>query len=173
MFRADRFKSLVSLFLPASLIFFLAAGCAKSDGAPEAPKAVVYGAEFVDAGVMSVSEFYAKLDELEGKRVQVKGTVTGVCENRGCWIDIGEDLHPKTVKFKVQDGVMVFPLDAKGKNVVAEGTVVRRQLTMEKTITYLKHQAEEKQEEFDPSTVKEAMTLVMLKGRGARISDSR
>ncbi len=156
--------------LPACLIFSLAAGCAKSDAAP---RVVAYGEKFIDTGAMDVAEFYAKVDQLEGKRVQVKGTVVDVCENRGCWINIGADMQPKPIKFKVTDGVIVFPLDSKGKSVVAEGTVVKKKFTMEQTIKYLKHQAEEKGEEFDPSTVKEAMTLIMLRGHGAQISDSR
>lgn len=58
-----------------------------------------------------------------GKTVRVDGVATAVCEDMGCWLAIAPAGDPKgaTVRLKVEDGVIVFPLSAKGKNVSAEG----------------------------------------------------
>ncbi|MFH2203335.1 MAG: DUF4920 domain-containing protein [Elusimicrobiota bacterium] len=158
------------ILIPFCVFLALAASCAKAD--PEL-KTVAYGEQTDDKGAISVAEFYKRLDELDGRRVKVKGMVTDVCENRGCWINIGEETGPQAVKFKVEDGVIVFPMSAKGKSVIGEGTVFRRKLTLEQTIAGRKHHAEEQGKAFDPKSVTEAETIVMLRGIGARITDSR
>ena len=58
-----------------------------------------------------------------GKTVRVDGVATAVCENMGCWMAVAADdaKDAKTVRLKVEDGVIVFPISAKGKQVSAEG----------------------------------------------------
>ncbi len=69
--------------------------------------------------------------------------------------------------------MIVFPMSAKGKYAVAEGVVTKVSMTLEQTESYLRHQADETGEPFDPSTAKEPLTFVMLKGTGAVVSDRR
>lgn len=58
-----------------------------------------------------------------GKTVRVDGVATAVCESMGCWLAVAadDDTGGKTVRLKVEDGVIVFPMSAKGKKVSAEG----------------------------------------------------
>ena len=58
-----------------------------------------------------------------GKTVRVDGVATAVCESMGCWmaVAVDDDKDAKTVRLKVEDGVIVFPVSAKGKQVSAEG----------------------------------------------------
>jgi uncharacterized protein DUF4920 len=58
-----------------------------------------------------------------GKTIRVDGVATAVCEHMGCWMAIAAEGDPagKTVRLKVEDGVIVFPVSAKGKKVSAEG----------------------------------------------------
>jgi hypothetical protein len=61
-------------------------------------------------------------DAFVGKTIRVDGVATGVCEDMGCWMAIGDAANAeKTVRVKVEDGVIVFPMSAKGKQVSAEG----------------------------------------------------
>ena len=62
-------------------------------------------------------------DQFVGKTVRVDGTGTAVCEMMGCWIAITEDgaKDGKTIRVKVEDGVIKIPVTAKGKKVSAEG----------------------------------------------------
>ena len=63
-------------------------------------------------------------DQVVGKKVRVDGIGTAVCEMMGCWIAIAENdaADAKTVRVKVDDGVITIPVTAKGKKVSAEGT---------------------------------------------------
>lgn len=58
-----------------------------------------------------------------GKTVRVDGVATAVCAEMGCWMAVGPegDSSGVTVRLKVEDGVIVFPVSAKGKKVSAEG----------------------------------------------------
>lgn len=58
-----------------------------------------------------------------GKSVRVDGIATAVCEEMGCWLQVAADdsKGAKTLRLKVEDGVIVFPMSAKGKHVSAEG----------------------------------------------------
>jgi hypothetical protein len=61
-------------------------------------------------------------DAFVGRTVRIDGVATSVCEDMGCWIAIAaEGDTEKTVRVKVEDGVIVFPVSAKGKKVSAEG----------------------------------------------------
>ncbi len=63
----------------------------------------------------------------EGKTIRVEGVVTAVCTHLGCWmaLAVAGDTSGQTVRVKVDDGVIVFPVTAKGKRAVAEGVVER------------------------------------------------
>jgi hypothetical protein len=56
-----------------------------------------------------------------GKTVRVEGTVSAVCEEMGCWMELKDDASGQTIQLKVDDGVIVFPLAAKGKKATGEG----------------------------------------------------
>ena len=62
-------------------------------------------------------------EEFVGKTIRVDGIATAVCEEMGCWMAIAPADDPKgaTVRIKVEDGVIKFPVTAKGKRVSAEG----------------------------------------------------
>lgn len=57
-----------------------------------------------------------------GKAVRVDGTVAKVCEAMGCWIEIIDPALGRGIRFKAKDGVIVFPKDAPGRKVSAQGT---------------------------------------------------
>lgn len=116
-----------------------------------------------------VSAILADPDRYDGKKVRVEGVVVDVCKKRGCWIRLGSDKEFENIQFKVEDGVIVFPMDAKGKNAVAEGIVEVTKLTREELIEQGKHHAEETGEEFDPSTIKGPKIIVRIMGEGAVI----
>lgn len=64
--------------------------------------------------------------QFEGKTVRLEGVVTEVCEHMGCWMALAvKTADAKTLLVKVDDGVIVFPVSAKGKRAAAEGVVER------------------------------------------------
>ena len=130
-------------------------------------EAQVYGAGLGEATPVTIAELLAKPETYLDKHVRVEGRITDVCPRRGCWIDIEQEGGPSPIRFKVDDGVIVFPVDAAGKAVTAEGVFTKIELDRDKAVEYLRHLAEERNEPFDPATVKGPLTLYQIRGLGA------
>ena len=146
-----------------------------AEKAPAAAKVEgkVYGAGVSLPETVKVSDLMGRVDELAGKRVRVEGMVLDVCPRRGCWFEMASDKAGQQLRFKVRDGVMVFPMSAKGKYAVAEGVVRKIPLTLEQTKGVLAHEAAEYGKPYDASKVTDPITLVRLDGVGAVIRDSK
>ena len=129
----------------------------------------VYGEPLSGSDTTMISELIATPDKYEGQTVRVEGLVTGVCEKRGCWMSIASDKEFEEVRIKVTDGVIVFPMEAKGKRAIAEGEFTVIEMTMEQTLAYKKHHAEEHNLEFDPSAITEPLTYYQINATGAVI----
>lgn len=56
-----------------------------------------------------------------GKRVRVDGVISKVCQSMGCWLEVSDPALDRGIRFKAKDGVIVFPKDAAGRKVSAEG----------------------------------------------------
>ncbi len=117
----------------------------------------------------NVSDILANPEKFDGKRVLVEGAVVGVCENRGCWIKVASDKEFESIRFKVEDGVIVFPMSAKGKSAKAEGVVSVKTYSKEDLIKQGEHHAKEEGTTFDPATVTGPKTVVQINGEGAVI----
>ena len=118
---------------------------------------------------MTIAEVIAKPERFVGKTVQVKGKITEVCQMMGCWMDIADGAQ--SLHIKVDDGVLVFPKDSAGKQAVAEGKLVKLELTKAEAIAEAKHKAEEQGRKFNPATIKSGTTTYQIEGTGARILD--
>jgi hypothetical protein len=70
-----------------------------------------------------IASLAAKPLEFVGKAVRIDGVATAVCTHMGCWMAVASADAPDgpTVRLKVEDGVIVFPISAKGKRVSAQG----------------------------------------------------
>jgi hypothetical protein len=120
-----------------------------------------------DAKAVKVSELLANPDAWVGKVVKVEALITDVCAKRGCWIRLASDKEFQTLRFKVDDGVITFPMTVKGKRAEAEGVFTKIELTHEENIARLKHEAEEKKVPFDPKSVTGGGVVYQIKGQGA------
>ncbi len=134
-----------------------------------AAEATSYGKPLTVKDVTKVSDILAHPDQYQGKRVKVEGAVVDVCKMRGCWIKIGGDKDFESLTFKVDDGVITFPVTARGKTALVEGVVSVSTLSVEDQKKQGEHLAKEQGQAFDPASVKGPKTVVMLKGEGAQI----
>jgi hypothetical protein len=125
-----------------------------------------YGKGVVRAEPVSITALLADPDKFLGQTIQVEGKITDVCPMRGCWIKIA-DPQGQTIRYKVKDGEIVFPVDSKGHHVLAEGVLAKQELDHEQAIAYARHLAEERGEPFDPASVKGPQTLYQIHGAGA------
>lgn len=148
----------------------LLSGCLLSIGlAVWSGEGTTYGTGVSAGEKVTIEALIANPDRYVDKLVQVEGIVTDVCPKRGCWMNITSQAGEQTVRIKVDDGVIVFPLDAKGRHARAEGKFSYRKLSKEESISYLQHIAEEKKQPFDPASVTSELTIYTLKGTGAVI----
>jgi hypothetical protein len=115
----------------------------------------------------NLTEIFNNPDKFNGKKVRISGLVTDVCEERGCWIKIGAD--KQEIMFKVQDGVIAFPMSAKGSTIVAEGTVSKRILTVEQQKAMCEKEAKALAKKADYSAVAGPKTIIRIEGLGAEI----
>jgi hypothetical protein len=171
-----------SIFL---LSFLLVLGCSKSESGEDisleksqqseemalqkVDPVGTYGKGVTLEESTSWSKIMESPEKYEGKQVLLTGTVVEVCPKRGCWIDLSTDKEFEKVKVKVKDGEIVFPLSAKGSEALVEGIVEKLELTQKQAVNFLAHQAEEKGEEFDSTSVSGPLTIWRLKGIGAEI----
>lgn len=114
-----------------------------------------------------VSDIYANPDQYNGKRVQVQGPIVDVCADMGCWLALGSDKDAQTIRFKVEDGVIVFPMSVRGMTAKVEGVLTVTMLTEAEQIAQGQEMAREKKTTFDPKTVKGPKTSIQIKGEGA------
>jgi len=128
-----------------------------------------YGKEISLTEKTSISKILSQPEEYVGKTVLVEGEVLDVCAMAGCWMELKSDAENQKVKIKVKDGDIVFPVEAKGKSALVEGTVYKIELTQEEALEYYEHVATEQGTEFDAATVTGPITLYQIKGIGAEI----
>ena len=102
------------------LILFIVVALSSIVIADEAKK---YGAELTLSEKTPISEILKDAESFVGKKVLVEGTVVDVCEKRGCWINLSGDKEFEQIRVKVNDGEIVFPMEAKGKTATVEGEV--------------------------------------------------
>jgi Domain of unknown function (DUF4920) len=121
----------------------------------------------------SIDALLADPKAYAGKTVRVEGMIVDVCPKRGCWMDLAGSGAGQKLRFKVVDGEMVFPLEAKGKYALAEGVVAVNELSLEETKEYVAYQHREYGAKRDPATVTEPMSIVRLDGTGAVLRDQR
>ena len=128
-----------------------------------------YGTPLTLKAATKVSDIYANPDKFKGQRVQVQGPIVEVCEEMGCWIALGSDKEFETLRFKVDDGVIVFPMSIKGLNATVEGVIEVAMLSEAEQIKQGEEMAKEKKMKFDPATVKGPKLNIQIKGEGAEV----
>lgn len=128
-----------------------------------------YGKPLTLKEVTKVSAIYAAPEKFNGKRVQVQGPIVEVCEEMGCWIALGSDKEFQTIRFKVDDGVIVFPMSAKGLNATVEGVIDVATLSVDDQIKAAQKMAEEMKHPVDTSAIKGPKVNIQIKGEGAEV----
>ncbi|MDH4066112.1 MAG: DUF4920 domain-containing protein [Acidobacteriota bacterium] len=116
-----------------------------------------------------IASILADPDAWVGEWVQIAGKVSGVCTRQGCWLDL-TSADDATLRVKVEDGVIVFPPEAKGRQAVAEGEVEIVEMDRSGYEAWRRHVAEEEGRDFDPAEVGDGpYRTVRLRGSGAEI----
>ncbi len=152
-----------TLFVAGSCLLLLAPAALAADSK-------TYGDGVKLEQATPIVSILADPDAYIGKTVRVEGGVLDVCPKKGCWIEIGDE--EQHIRIKVDDGVIVFPVDATGKVAAAQGEVEAIEMTREEYLGWLAHLAEEKGETFDAAGADLGdgpFRMIRIKGTGATI----
>lgn len=157
--------TLAACLLAACLL--AAAAAAPASAGPT--DGTVYGSGLQDDAIpVSIGDLLTDPGRWVDKRIRVEGTIADVCPKMGCWVDIASaDGSAAPLRFKVQDGVIVFPVESKGRQIVAEGVFRRIEMDPEQALAYARHEAEERGEAFDLETKDVPTAFYRIDGEAA------
>lgn len=120
-------KNLVSFSL-ALLLGAGLTGCASGE-----KKVAYFGEEMKhkDAKKVSVDKALSKPQDYEGKVIRVSGTVTEVCQSKGCWMRIADKKGKESlfVKFTCPVEGVLIPPDAVGHKATVEGELIVKEIS--------------------------------------------
>jgi hypothetical protein len=133
--------------------------------------AVNLGAPLTQKKATPIPTLMKSPEKFTGKTVQVQGRITEVCQMMGCWMMLVDDKSGQMVRVKVNDGEIVFPKDASGRQAVAEGVFTKIERTREQTIAAARHEAEEQGRPFDETRITSGSVVYQIQGTGARLLD--
>ena len=128
-----------------------------------------YGKPFTVKEETRISDILAAPEKFTGKKVRVRGIVTNVCAERGCFLNLKGDRKFQELQFKVDDGVIVFPADALGSEAVAEGIISLKVISEQEQRDMCPIEAKALNRKFDPAKIKGPMKVVRLDGLGADV----
>lgn len=161
--RPDQSKKLIpSLSIAIGFLFLLQLHSVAADD--------LYGEPLSDAQPIRIAELTANPETFVDKDVKVVGLAEDICPKKGCWVDIVEKQSVEKIRLKVEDDVIVFPAEAKGSEIIAEGTLRRIDLPADKAVEWRKHEAEERGETYVAPENPQPLTIYQIEGRGAVVS---
>lgn len=131
--------------------------------------ATEFGKKVNKSQLTPISELLADAKKFDGKEVTIKGMVTNVCSYRGCWMEFASDKAYQTLRLKVRDGDMVFPLSAKGKVAYATGTLKYKTYSKEELIAQEKKYAKKQNKKADLSKITGPKTFYQFSPSGVHI----
>jgi len=100
-----------------------------------------YFGEKIDAkNAITYDQLLVQLNGKDTVEAKVLGNIEGVCQVKGCWMNIvSEDKDAESMFVKFKDYGFFMPLDAAGKNVVMRGKAYREVTSVDE----LRHYAED------------------------------
>jgi hypothetical protein len=134
------------------LLVIFAAACQQAPRQPVKNESVAtssatgnFGTEFPTGNSLPASQVSSLFTTSDTATITLSGNITASCKHSGCWMDLdmgnGETIH---VTFK--DEAFTIPLDAAGKNAVAEGIAIRELIPVETLKNYAREDGKSDEE---------------------------
>ena len=127
-----------------------------------------YGEEITLTEKTSISDILDNPESFVGQKVLVEGTIVNVCKKRGCWIELASEKEFETIRVKVEDGAIIFPLEAKGKKALVEGEVYSFEYEAEAECSGTCGDGKKNEGSCEHGK-KQVRTIYQIKGLGAEI----
>ena len=104
-----------------------------------------FGEKITPKKAMKFKKLHKKMQKTDGMNdVKVRGTVTSVCQAKGCWMTIAEGDKEMFVKFK--DYGFFMPKYIDGREVIMEGTAYREVVSVDELRHLAKDAGKSKEE---------------------------
>lgn len=122
-----------------------------------------------DSAAVPVSTVLANPATYEGKYVRLAGSVTKVCQSKGCWLEMADPTTRQTlfVKFTCPVEGRLIPMDAMNKPVVVEGYVKVTEIS-EQDARHLKEESGARPE--DVAKIKGPQKQITLASPAAQVA---
>ncbi len=154
-------------------ILLVYVGCSTGEKTPD-DQLTHYGNDFTIESTIRVSDAVDLIDEYDSAQLAVTGTISDVCQSKGCWMTVKD--NGKTVRVRFVDYSFFVPRESSGKEVRIEGTL-KKQIVSEEVA---RHWAEESSDpdlnpddiHGDQEMIMMTATAVAIKG-GSAITDSQ
>lgn len=121
------------VFVMAMALFM---GCQSE---PQTKDMIYFGEKIEEEGAESVDEVLAKLQTQDEVQTKMIGTVDGVCQAKGCWMNLASNTEDASFFVKFKDYGFFVPKDLSGSKVVIEGKAYKEITPVEE----LQHYAED------------------------------
>jgi len=106
-----------------------------------------FGEKISAADAMTYDDMLAKMSTQDSMMVKVKGTVSGVCQAKGCWMTIISEQESQPEMFvKFKDYGFFMPFDLAGSEVVMEGKAFREETSVDELRHYAEDEGQSKEE---------------------------
>ena len=116
---------------------------------------------------ISLADALKNATRLNGKIIRVQAPITGVCQAKGCWMNLGKPdakgNPPLFVKFK--DYGFFMPKDSSGRTAIVEGKMTLKQETVAETRHYLEDAGKHEQ----AKTITEGRKILSFMASGVAI----
>ncbi len=136
---------------------------------PGAVAGTTYGAGVTLRQASSVSDVVARPAAYSGKTVKLTGLVVDVCTARGCWLDLAGDKPYQKIRVKVEDGAIVFPASARGRQATVQGVVETMKMCPDEARRFREAEAKAKGVPFDPAMITGKESSLAIRATGAVI----
>lgn len=113
-----------------------------------------YGDNISLDSVTSIHDLLTYPNKYETKQVLISGKISEVCPMRGCWVNVIDESSSQSIRIKVIDGDIVFPLSAQNHLIKAQGIFKKLTLNPDDAKSWKIHLAEEKGITLNPDSVR-------------------
>lgn len=139
-------KSLFSIF--ALLLCFNACGPAPQEQTKEEAKENQFFGDPISLDdAISYDALLSQMDTKDSINIKVTGTVSSVCQKKGCWMNIVSDDTNKPEMFvKFKDYGFFMPLNISGREVVMEGHAFKNITPVDELRHYAEDEGKSKEE---------------------------
>ena len=120
----------------------------------------------------SIGDILSDPERYIGTDLVAEGSIVEVCPMRGCWIVVEDRDTNQSIRVKVTDGDIVFPLSSKGHEVRVEGRLSKLEFTEKQARSWKAHLEREKGNVVSPDSVTitdDDLVEYRIIGKGAQI----